>query len=461
MKTGKNLRGVRMLPLLALCAVVLSGFLNQMPGIELLKVSILTLILTTTSVFFIHLQEGDIYHQKFSTILLMVGYLVPIFLILFSSQSHIYSFWMLGGLTVAMLVDAKLGLLYIFNHTFLLGFILSLPPDTIIYYLIMGVLICLLSGALKNKETIIYATIIILSTNITLAFVLNNFLFEFNSDFNYISSIISIFLVLLTAFFIYLIYNRFMGGHGFIEQAAVTDEKGVINEDKKELKPDYDRNLQASLAPEPLDRMKLEETPILSTMELSEESETCPETVPENVYKDRGARTSYELLIADSNGLLNQMKDFSEVLYQHSLNIADLSTRAAETIKADPIIAKAGGLYHEVGKIHGKDYILEGQKIAEDYGFPKTLKAILRQHNIKYDKPASVEAAIVMLSDNVLSTIEYINKSEDKRFTTDKIIDNLFQLRMEKGTFDESGLSLKDFKTLKDFYQNEFRKQQK
>ena len=30
-------------------------------------------------------------------------------------------------------------------------------------------------------------------------------------------------------------------------------------------------------------------------------------------------------------------------------------------------------------------------------------------------------------------------------------------MRMDKGTFDESGLSVKEFKLLKDFYQKEFK----
>ena len=119
-------------------------------------------------------------------------------------------------------------------------------------------------------------------------------------------------------------------------------------------------------------------------------------------------------------------------------------------------MAKAGGLYHEIGKLKGRNYIEEGLLIAEDYAFPEELKAIIREHNIKYDKPRSVEAAIVMLSDSVVSTIEYIERTEEKKHSTNKIIDNIFQMRMDKGTFDGVNLTLKDFKLLKEFYQKEF-----
>jgi putative nucleotidyltransferase with HDIG domain len=154
------------------------------------------------------------------------------------------------------------------------------------------------------------------------------------------------------------------------------------------------------------------------------------------------------------------MKDCSKALYKPSIIIGDLSGKAAKYIGANEDLAQAGGYYHEVGKIKGKNYIEEGLKIAEEYGFPDELTNILRQHNIKYDKPTFIESAIVMISDNVVSTIDYINKTEDQSFEAHKIIDNIFRMRMEKGTFDDSGLSVRNFKQLKDFYQKEFKEEE-
>jgi putative nucleotidyltransferase with HDIG domain len=170
------------------------------------------------------------------------------------------------------------------------------------------------------------------------------------------------------------------------------------------------------------------------------------------------AGTSYEALCSPDHELLLRLKQFSGTLYEHSLQIGDLSCRAAKEIGVNDLLAKAGGLYHDIGKIISKNYIEEGLKLAEEYAFPKELRAILKEHNIKYDKPRSVEAAIVMLSDNVVSTIDYIAKTGDHKFSAAKIIDNIFQMRLDKGNFDATGLALKDFKKLKEFYQTEFSK---
>jgi putative nucleotidyltransferase with HDIG domain len=330
------------------------------------------------------------------------------------NNPQIYSFWMLGGILIAMVIDSKLGLLVYFNITFILSIRLSLEPETIIHFLIMGILFVLLSNALKSKSTVIYASIILLSTNITLAFIMNNFFIEAKTDYNYLASFFSIFAVLVTAFLLSSLHKRVTNNY------LLSKEETIINSD---------------------------DTKDAINSEIK---------IQEKISLVEKARTSYDVLLSDDNELLLRMKNYSENLYKHCKLIGDLSGRAANYIDADEDLARAGGYYHEVGKIIGKNYIEEGLKLAEEYSFPEKLKEIIKQHNIKYDKPTFIEAAIVMISDNVATTIEYIDKTGDQKFTSDKIIDNIFRIRMDKGTFDESGLSVRDFKLLKEFYKKEF-----
>jgi putative nucleotidyltransferase with HDIG domain len=260
-------------------------------------------------------------------------------------------------------------------------------------------------------------------------------------------SFFSILAVLVTAFLLCFFYERFL----ITEVPEAEAELLNANTAATEIKADIDAifSVTSPTVTKPEESMK----PEVTRMELNP-SEDDRDIVP--IEKHFGTRTSYELLNEKDNVLLMKLKEHSVSLYEHALQIGDLSYRAAKEIGADELLTKAGGLYHEIGKINGNNYIEEGLKIAEEYAFPKELIMILKQHNIKYEKPTSMEATIVMLSDNVVSTIEYIEKTEDNKFTSNKIIDNIFQMRMEKGTFDQSGLSIKDFKKLKDFYQKEF-----
>ncbi|TAH72854.1 MAG: HDIG domain-containing protein [Anaerolineaceae bacterium] len=414
---------ISLLPFLSVLTILLTGLITNTDMLDMIKIGIMVLLVTTGLIFYIRIQD-DIFNIRFSKSIILISYLVPILLIMLLINPEVYSFWMIGGLLLAMLVDSKLGLLVYFNHTFILSITFSLRPETIIHLLIMGVLLVLLSGSLKNKSTVIFAAIICLSSNITLSFVMNNFIFESSATVNYLSSFFSIFAVLLIAFLLSIIYDR-MGN-----KDNDASEHTLSQADAEVLRQD-------------------------STVSMTSIDDQIEDNQSSSL--DRSIRTSYDILLSEDNELLLKIKEYSDALYKHSILIGDLSGRAAKIIGANEALARAGGYYHEAGKINGKNYIEAGLKLADDYYFPEDLKSILRQHNIKHDKPTSIESAIVMISDNVASTIEYIEKSGEGKFTSDKVIDNIFRMRMDKGTFDDSGLSVKDFKLLKEFYQNEYK----
>lgn len=418
-KNSKSIILLGLLPFFSLLIIATIGFINKSNYIDIIKLGILTFLLTTIIVFFIRMQL-DILETRYARLIIMFSYLVSILLIMIPSNPDVYSFWMIGGLFTAMIVDSKLGLLIYFNMTFILGLTYTLGPGDIIHFLVMGVLFALLAKYLKDKTTVISASIILLSTDITLSFLLNNFIFETDRSFNYMASLFSVFAVLVTAFFLSYLYEK-------ISVKSLEKES--------QLREAIDENITNT-----------EEENIFTTNALTDND------------KILNTRTSYEILLSEDNELRMKMKDYSESLYNHCNLIGDLSGRAAREIGANEELSRAGGYYHEVGKINGKNYIEEGLKIADQYKFPEKLKEILRQHNIKYDKPTFIESAIVMISDNVVSTIDYIEKSGKQKFASDKIIDNIFKMRLDKGTFDDAVLSLKDYKLLKEFYKKEFAK---
>ncbi len=446
-RKGQNSILITLLPILSMLAAIIPGILNKTPGVEVAKVAVITMILTMVATFYIRLNPDILLEKKLAKTVITLSYLGSIGLLLLVPEPSLYSLWMLGGLFVAMVIDNKLGLLFHFSLTFIMGISFNPRAEIIIHILIIGLIMNLLSSALRTASTVIYAIIIVLSTNVTISFVINNFIFETNANYNYLFSLFSILVVLVTAFLLSLGYELAVG-----KSNASGSEAKVITE------------TVAEQAKSVLLANTLEQESVLNMQSITFAGEETEEEVAssiemeENSTLDRviGTSSSYDVLCSPTNDLLLKLKQYSETLYQHALRIADLSERAATVIGAQEQLAKAGGLYHEIGKMNGKNYIEEGLIIAEDYAFPKELKSIIKEHNIKQDKPNSVEAVIVMLSDSVVSTIEYLEKTGEHKFTTNKIIDNIFQMRMEKGTFDNAKLSLKDFKLLKEFYQKEF-----
>lgn len=433
---------ISLLPLLAMLAAILPNIVYNDADLDTVKLSVIVLLLTGVTCIYIRVNPEEILSKKLAKTVITFSYLGSILLLLLIPEPEMFSFWMIGGLLVSMLIDSKLGLLLHFNLSFLMGLMVTKRPEDVIRVLIIGLLMSLLAGSLKKPGTVVYSAIIILSSNITLAFAIHNFSFEDNLNYDYLKSLFSVFVVLTAAFLLTMVYQT-------IDKkttASYVETTGAILESSAEDKTP-ETLIQNSTAEEMVSATAITDN---TTTEPNEDIES------EDVQILKGTRTSYEVLCDLENDLIRKLKAHSQTLYEHALRIGNLSYRAALYIGADEMLAMAGGLYHEIGKINGKNYIEEGLIIAEDYAFPKALKAILKEHNIKYDKPSSVEAAIVMLSDSVVSTLEYIEKTEEHKYTTNKVIDNIFQLRMDKGTFDSADISLKNYKKLKEFYQKEF-----
>lgn len=398
---------IQILPVISVFVVISIKILCKADITDIFKIGIITFLLTQIVALYIRYKSG-FNSIRYSNIIFFISYLISILFIMLPDDPSTFSFWMAGGLINAMLIDKILGLLVYLNLAFILSINYSVGPGTIIYFLVMGILFILMSDTLKDRATVIYSAIILLSANIIFKFIINNFLFAQNGYVNYLASFFSIFAVLMAAFLLSILYEKILRSHAEPVSGISKAEKGNNNE----------------------------ESILLSEV--------------------KNAVSNYDLLLSEDNELLIRLKNYSENLYRHCRKIGDLSGKAARLIGADENLARAGGYYHEIGKINGNNYIEEGLKLADEYAFPEKLKNIIRQHNIKYDKPTFKESAIVMITDNVTSTIEYINKIGVEKHRADIVIEGIFRMRMEKGTLDESGLTVKEFRILKDFFKNEF-----
>ncbi len=162
----------------------------------------------------------------------------------------------------------------------------------------------------------------------------------------------------------------------------------------------------------------------------------------------------WDLILSEEYDLMQKIRKHSETLYKHSMRIGNLAQRAAVFSGADSKLAKAGGMYHEAGKLNDtKEYIEAGARIAAEYGFPEKLIDVIRQHSAGYEKPKSVEAAIVMLSDCIITTSDYLAENgKRERISDRRLVENIFLHRLEKGSLDESGITEEQLSRLKEFY---------
>jgi len=204
--------------------------------------------------------------------------------------------------------------------------------------------------------------------------------------------------------------------------------------------------------------------------------------------------------------LLKSMLIKAPGTYAHSIAVANMAESAAQHIGANPLLAKAGGYYHDIGKINQPDYFIENQKGGKNphddmkpslsvavikshvklgiekgrnIGLPGDIIDIIEQHhgkgkilyfldkakkdskignvlgeNFSYSgpNPQSPEAAIVMLADSVEAAVRSLKNPTISQL--DKFVWDLMFNKLNDGMLDACGLTLSDMTTIKNAFIN-------
>ena len=217
-----------------------------------------------------------------------------------------------------------------------------------------------------------------------------------------------------------------------------------------------------------------------------------------------GIITPYGLAeLADHNQpLLKRLQFEAPGTYHHSLMVSNLAEAAAEAIGANPILARVGSFYHDIGKLKRPLFFVENQsyfgienphtklnprlskmvitahpkdgvEIAKEYHLPSIIHAFILQHhgeglasyfyrqaieeegidNVKEEqfrytgpKPNMKETAILMIADAVESAVRALKTPSNEEI--EEIIDKIIKERLNDGQFSDCPLTLKDLKVI-------------
>ena len=227
----------------------------------------------------------------------------------------------------------------------------------------------------------------------------------------------------------------------------------------------------------------------------------------ENLFNLPTVFRLYELAYGESP-LLTRLSQAAPGTYSHSMAVADLSEVGAKAIGANPLLARVGALYHDIGKIEHPEYFVENQsgvnkhdeispslsvavikshvKVGADkgreIGLPLEVIKIIGSHHgndvIAYfyneamklqaasnsdrgetvkasdfsynaDIPDFRECGIVMLADSIEAASRTVTPNASKYA---KLIDSIFMGKIERGQLDNSNLTMNDIKTLADTF---------
>lgn len=207
--------------------------------------------------------------------------------------------------------------------------------------------------------------------------------------------------------------------------------------------------------------------------------------------------------LADHNQpLLKRLQFEAPGTYHHSLMVSNLCEAAAEAIGANPILARVGAFYHDIGKLKRPLFFVENQsyfgienphaklnprlskmvitahpkdgfELAKEYGLPPIIYNFILQHhgeglasyfytqaiaeegaeNVKEEqfrymgpKPNMKETAILMIADAVESAVRSLKTPSNEEI--EAIIDKIIIERLNDGQLTDSPITLRDLKTI-------------
>jgi hypothetical protein len=188
--------------------------------------------------------------------------------------------------------------------------------------------------------------------------------------------------------------------------------------------------------------------------------------------------------------------------YHHSIMVANLAEVATEAVRGNPILARVGAYYHDVGKIKrpyffkenqlGNDnphnkitpnlssliitaHVKDGLELAKVYKIPEVIRDIIEQHHgnslVKYfyllvknssddatdineedfrypgPNPVSKEAGVIMLADSTEAAVRSINEPTAEKI--EAMVNCIIKDRLSEGQLDNCDLTLRDIEEIR------------
>ena len=202
-----------------------------------------------------------------------------------------------------------------------------------------------------------------------------------------------------------------------------------------------------------------------------------------------------------NNTLLRELSVKAPGTFQHSLQVANLASEVLYEIGGDPLLARTGALYHDIGKMKNPMFFVENQvvgynphdemsyeesarliighvlggiEMARKAGLPEQIIDFIRTHHgtrrveyfyrlelklnpgmevdqseFTYHGPApfSKETAVVMMADSVEAASRSINDPDEQKIND--LVDNIFLSLMESGQFLNANITMQQINIAK------------
>ena len=163
----------------------------------------------------------------------------------------------------------------------------------------------------------------------------------------------------------------------------------------------------------------------------------------------------YSYLLSENNSAYKLLSG-NEELFKKAKRTSKRVKDIAKLLEGRVSLAEAGSFFAECGRAVSNNYVKEGLILAKENNFPIEVTDFIKEHNFKLGYPRSKETAITMIVCKLNQTIDFLDGKGLKRSVT-AIVDSVMDSCLMAGRLDASGLSLNEYKFIKDFLLEEAR----
>ena len=211
------------------------------------------------------------------------------------------------------------------------------------------------------------------------------------------------------------------------------------------------------------------------------------------------------LELTDTNSpLLRRLSEEAPGTFQHSLQVANLAEMGALEVGGNALLARAGAIYHDIGKLKNPTFFIENQsshlnphdnldfdqsaeiiinhvvdgvEIAKEYNLPDELVGFIKTHHgtttVEYfykqfitnfpqeeidvesftypgPKPYSKETAVLMMADSAEASARSLKDPTAQDI--DDLIEKVIGKQMNAGQFVNSDITFKEITKLKELF---------
>ena len=211
------------------------------------------------------------------------------------------------------------------------------------------------------------------------------------------------------------------------------------------------------------------------------------------------------LELTDTNHpILKEMAEKAPGTFQHSLQVSNLAEQAIMEIGGNVLLVRAGGMYHDIGKMDNPLFFIENQlagvnphdelssdesakmiishvikgiEKAKKFSLPEQIIDFIRTHHgdsmVQYfyrqyvkkfpekmdhtdqfrypgPKPFSKETAVLMMADSVEAATRSLPEKNTEKISA--LVNNIIQNQMNNGQFDNAYITLKEIGLIKKIF---------